>query len=345
MRRAMAAALLVALAGAARAGEQPAAATTQPAGASDAAKCDVAAPIRVYIPRSVSVEGDSLRLGQITLVRCEDQALATKVAAIPMGRGPWPTERIAFSRPIILSRLATHGIDAAAVLVTGAQTVSVLGQGQTIPAADILTTAEQFLTSGGAGPKDRPWRVVRGSRDLILKHRKKITLTASLADPAPPDHVLVRVAAMDGTSKLGEAEVLFRRTYSARRAVATKEIAPGQTITADNTRVETVATETRPDGDWSPPYGQTATRRIPAGSVVHAAAAHPTPQPALVRRNQNVTMRITAAAFSITGTGVALQDGRAGESIRVRNIDSQRIITARVNGDGTVEPCFEEPGT
>jgi flagella basal body P-ring formation protein FlgA len=35
-----------------------------------------------------------------------------------------------------------------------------------------------------------------------------------------------------------------------------------------------------------------------------------------------------------------MQEGRAGEYIKVRNLDSQRMILAKVNEDGTVEPIF-----
>ncbi len=35
-----------------------------------------------------------------------------------------------------------------------------------------------------------------------------------------------------------------------------------------------------------------------------------------------------------------MQEGRAGEYIKVRNVDSRRVISAKVNKDGTVEPVF-----
>jgi flagella basal body P-ring formation protein FlgA len=35
-----------------------------------------------------------------------------------------------------------------------------------------------------------------------------------------------------------------------------------------------------------------------------------------------------------------MQDGRAGDYIKIRNVDSQRIIIASVNENGTVEPVY-----
>jgi flagella basal body P-ring formation protein FlgA len=42
----------------------------------------------------------------------------------------------------------------------------------------------------------------------------------------------------------------------------------------------------------------------------------------------------------ITAMGKALQEARAGEYLKVRNSDSQRVIMCRVKTDGTVEPML-----
>jgi flagella basal body P-ring formation protein FlgA len=42
----------------------------------------------------------------------------------------------------------------------------------------------------------------------------------------------------------------------------------------------------------------------------------------------------------ITAVGKTMQDGRAGDYIKVRNADSQRIILARISEDGSVEPVL-----
>jgi len=60
----------------------------------------------------------------------------------------------------------------------------------------------------------------------------------------------------------------------------------------------------------------------------------------VVRRNKTVQMRIQGLGFIIVATGQALEDGRPGELIKVRNADSKRIITARVGFDGTVSPVY-----
>jgi len=60
----------------------------------------------------------------------------------------------------------------------------------------------------------------------------------------------------------------------------------------------------------------------------------------VVGRNQTVVIRIERPGILVTAIGKAMQDGRVGEYIKVRNVDSQRIILAKVNEDGAVEPIF-----
>jgi flagellar basal body P-ring formation protein FlgA len=45
--------------------------------------------------------------------------------------------------------------------------------------------------------------------------------------------------------------------------------------------------------------------------------------------------------LSIMGVGIPLQSGTLGETIQVKNVDSGRIITGRVQPDGRVRIGFQ----
>ena len=60
----------------------------------------------------------------------------------------------------------------------------------------------------------------------------------------------------------------------------------------------------------------------------------------IVNRNQNVIIKIDRFGLLVTAAGKALQKGCAGENIKVQNVDSNRIIVAKINEDGSVEPVF-----
>lgn len=53
-------------------------------------------------------------------------------------------------------------------------------------------------------------------------------------------------------------------------------------------------------------------------------------QPVLIERGQPVTLRVSNPAVTVEMAGEALRKGRAGERIRVRNINSGKILFGRV---------------
>ena len=58
--------------------------------------------------------------------------------------------------------------------------------------------------------------------------------------------------------------------------------------------------------------------------------------PLVVTRNDAVTMLLQHGSLSVTARGRALEDGAVGDRIRVANVDSSRVVDARVVGPGTV---------
>jgi hypothetical protein len=62
--------------------------------------------------------------------------------------------------------------------------------------------------------------------------------------------------------------------------------------------------------------------------------------PKVVFRNQPVVIELEIPGLRVTAMGLPLEDGRSGQLIKVRNIDSKRDIIARVKSDGTVSPVI-----
>lgn len=58
--------------------------------------------------------------------------------------------------------------------------------------------------------------------------------------------------------------------------------------------------------------------------------------PALIERNQIVSITFRAGALQITAEGRALARGGLGDEVRVMNLDSKKTVTGRVTKDGTV---------
>lgn len=59
--------------------------------------------------------------------------------------------------------------------------------------------------------------------------------------------------------------------------------------------------------------------------------------PLLIKRNDMVSIVLSRPGIKIESKGIALENGQQGQSIRVRNIRSERVVTAIVKEQGLVE--------
>jgi len=59
--------------------------------------------------------------------------------------------------------------------------------------------------------------------------------------------------------------------------------------------------------------------------------------PLVIRRGDTVSMEATVGEISVRSSGTAVSDGRIGQQIRVKNLQSARVINARVIASGRVQ--------
>ncbi|MFV0492023.1 MAG: flagellar basal body P-ring formation chaperone FlgA [Pseudorhodobacter sp.] len=79
--------------------------------------------------------------------------------------------------------------------------------------------------------------------------------------------------------------------------------------------------------------GQEARVTLYAGRAIRSGDLGP---PALVNRNQIVTLHFRAGHLGISTEGRALERGGQGDVIRVMNLTSRNTITGRISADGTI---------
>ncbi len=294
--------------------------------------------LKIYLPREVTVKNSTLNLGQISIVR-GGQPLAAKANKIAFGRFSVPGQEIVIDRHVILSRLACNGILASQVTLTGAEKITVRQKFQIVRGDQFVSRASSFLKDHQRKDAACRWNVVRTPKDLpVPGAARSLTLSPRLVGSRVKNQVKVEIAVLSNDKKIGVREVIFDLKYNCRQVIAKIDIAAGATIGPDNVRIEEKASTQREPAGWKVPYGLVAKRRLRADTVIRPHMVGPVRAPIIVKRNQSVVIRIESPGFLITAAGTALLDGKAGENIKVRNTDSQRIIVAKVNDDGSVEP-------
>ena len=296
--------------------------------------------LQIYLPREITIEGNVPNLGQVTIIRGEED-LTAKAEQVTLGRISAPGQKIIVDRSTVLSRLACSGIPASEVALSGAEKITVTQRHQIIKGNEFLEEALAFLKQNPPEASICQWDPTRIPKDLILSDiSEDVRLSACLAKSNIKNQAKVLVSVFSSSKEIGSREVTFCLKYNRRRLVAKVDIAPGTVISPDNVKVEEVVSNYPEPANWVVPYGFVAKRRLPAKTVISTNMVGPAKPVILLKRNQNVVIKVDRAGLLITAIGKTMQDGRVGEYIKVRNVDSQRIIMAKVNEDGSVEPVF-----
>jgi flagella basal body P-ring formation protein FlgA len=293
----------------------------------------------VFFPREVRVQGDSLQLGQVCVLHGPADLLA-KAAPVALGRAPWAGEELVLSRDVLLSRLATAGVPGQSVRILGAPKVSITRDETTLDSRELIEAALALLEANHPAPRGASYRPVGGVEPVSMPPGAGRRIVARWAKDVPGGaEVEVAVAPAGGAPAV--RTVRFRLAWPRKQAVAAKDIAAGALLGPDNVRIETVQADSPSSAEPPPVVGMAAAAAIPAGTVIQPSLVKAAPVVRVVRRNQTVVMRIRGEGFAITAVGQALQDGRPGDLIRVQNVDSKRVVTARVQEDGSVIPLRE----
>lgn len=137
--------------------------------------------------------------------------------------------------------------------------------------------------------------------------------------------------------------VIAQANVFAEALVATQTLERGQVLTAAMLERQEVNLGKQPRGVIADPaqvIGLSTKRRIRPHQVLNNDLLI---SPWLVRRGNKVVMHAQSGEIHATTEAVALEDGRLGMRVRVKNPRSGKIIEAQVTGPGEVSSTLKRP--
>jgi len=297
--------------------------------------------LTINLPAEVTIEEDNVELGRIAEIK-GDEKLAAAAEKIGLGRITLPGQTLNIDRTMILIRLmCTDGLDQCKPEFTGAEKVRVGRQKRTIKGESFVESAKEFLKKNIKDNSIARWEPTRTQADLILAGEPtNVELVPNLLSRNTNGQANLEISVTADGAAVANRKITLRPKFYIRQTVITKDIKKGDGFTADNIRIEKTISDEAQQADWIPAAGLIATRDLPAGTVLTPHMAK-TPAPEIViERNQTVVIQVDNSGLTVTAMGKAIQPGSPGDCIKVRNIDSHRIIMTKVNEDGTVEPVL-----
>jgi flagella basal body P-ring formation protein FlgA len=299
--------------------------------------------LRIYLPSEKTVESETPLLGQ-TAMLIGDDVLVRKASAVSIGQFSTAGQLLLIDRPTVLSCLAAKGIMPGQVEFNGAETMRVKRNEKTIPAERFLTTARQYLEHQLADQKTASFKLFRPAQDYVLPGEMSgIHLTARMSSQSRGMQ-RVTVAVLHEEVEIHHQDLLFAVQYERKRAVAAERIEAGAEIGPDDVKLEPFLSNLPEEDGVFLPYGMIAKRAIEAGKPIDPAVVELREAPVLIKRQQQVVLRIDSRLLQISAHGQAMEDGKAGDLIRVRRgsraTNDERYVVGRVMQDGTVHPIL-----
>ena len=296
--------------------------------------------LQIHLPREVTVQSSLLTLGEISIVRGSG-SLAARTGKIGLGRLSVPGQKVTVDRTTILSRLASQGIPGDRVRLTGAQSVVVRRQQQIVDSDEFIALAQMFLKQNPPARSVSESIAVSRPQDLILPGETgNIRVIPAFVRSGARGFVTVRIRVVVDDKTVGTRDIPFRLRYQCHRVVAAQEIAKGAILTPENVKVEPIVSDRPEPVGWKPPYGLVALRDVRENVEIRADMIGAPESEVSIRRNETVVIRLERPGLLVSAVGIALQQAGAGDYIKVRNTDSNRVIVCRVNADGTVQPVL-----
>lgn len=294
-----------------------------------------AAELTVSFNDNIVVTGPTITLGEVATIEGDS---ADRLHSIKLGSAAAPGGHVVLTPELISMRLSSSGADFTGVTWHIPPVVTVTTAAQLISGATILDKATTAITE----------RLAENGGD---------TTVASLATPAdvvlPVGNATVNIEIPYGLRFSGTTAVNAVITVEGHRAavvplrfeikmfrpivVAARPLSLRQVITADDLRMERADVGRLSSGyitDVNKVVGLASRRSLASGAVVTAGALV---KPVLIKRGSAVKIVATGGGIEVTAGGQALQDGAEGQAIRVKNVNSNKIIIARVLDDASVQ--------
>lgn len=303
--------------------------------------------VTVRVEPEATVKGDEMMLGDLAAMS-GDPELARRLKQVRLGPSPTPggTQRI--DPDYVRLRLSEPRFSPAEVHLLLPDQIVVTRAFQVLTGAQIVEAAARQLQERleVAGTSDEPYAVTALSRPADLRVAMGHVEVVAQVPGDPPAHGAVATSVtvkVDGKS-YQTMPLTFRVGRLRPVIVAARPIDAKSPLGPADWRIERRASTELPAGAMmAPPEAGDfeAAQAVREGEVLTPIHLR---KRLAVKRGELVTLVVEGPNFRITTQGVAVTDGRKGDTLRVLNPTSKREALGIVEASGLVRVPFASAG-
>jgi hypothetical protein len=274
-------------------------------------------PLTVELPEQAAARTAVVTVGDVGRVTGGDAAAREWVSKLDVAEFRPREQSLTVSPRSIEYRLRLAGVDPAAVRVTGAARTTVVMTRRTVTADEVFAAARaevlRRLPPGRGASVELVTPIVAKLPEVPTGD--SVAIAAHPHSRVGPGRVQMDVAISAGEEKLLSLAVLLEVRTAADPIPPIPPVPPVAAAGAVS------------------PAGPAA----PAAPGAFPLLPKPAASEVLVRPRQRVTMQVRLGGAVVTAVGEALQEGRLGQNVTVQNVDSKKLVSARVSGPGLVD--------
>lgn len=299
---------------------------------------DAAAQISVNFQAKANVPGPRILLADIATIAPAGLEADT-IGQLPVGLAPAPGMGKELSTVAVITSLRNRP-ETAKVDWQGSETIAVFRQGNRISQEQLQQIIADYLHENSAKfPKTE-------IRFTSTRLPEELTVpTGKLSWKVTPSHPEILGSSsfsitftVDGKTA---GNCLLRGKLEALADVATAEVTlhKGDLITKDkiSLKQQNIGGLDRPFLTIEQIFGMQVARTVNAGKAIEQKHIV---SPPLIKDGDQVKIFARKGELQISTSGTAKANGRLGETIRVKNVSSNKLIYCRVDGPGIVSVEF-----
>ncbi len=297
--------------------------------------------LEINVQSFTLVKSHKVRLGDIARITGDEPDVVKTVQSIVLASAPALNRSIIMGKNLIKKALLRNGFDLKEVKFVFPEKITIKNKLTRISEDEVKKAIREFIY------KNMPWQ----------KDQAKVTKIDYKGDIVLPDgEIQQEIIAKENSSFIGKVPLVleFKRNG---KVLKRKKINPivevlmpivltkvslkrGQIISRNDVYIErqwkskVSANIYNSEDDV---IGKKATRNIRAGQPLKKSLLE---IPEDISRGDKVTILAESKTLKITIPGIARENGKKGEIIKVKNIDSKKIIYARVIDSTTVKVDF-----
>lgn len=299
----------------------------------------VYAQTMVYVHAESEVDGPDVLLGDVADIVAEDSSIAAQLRTVKIANAAAPGDDLILTPQLVSVRLAGANLKYWDFAWEFPEKVRVITRSQTASGENLVALVTQYIEArlDRSNPK-RSYQILaqRVPRDCLLpmgKVRYEVELPYGIRYNAPTNagvHVYV--------NEVFYLKIPMRMQVAMVEpvVVAVRSLAKGEVILPDDVHLQELETSRLAAGyltSLDDAIGMVARRKIPMGTPLANSLLD---KEILIQRSDVVNIVVDVNGVEISVEGQALQDGREGQAIRVKNSVSGRILTGKVVDETTV---------